>query len=482
MHAADTDQKENRIVVRHYDGIIELRNGAGQVTDTKRLQSNLRYDLRRTDTAIITIEQTNPLLFTYAWKVQDPTDTASYKAAKEFASIVAKVVEALQGLIPEEKQMAMSDITDYCANLSAAKAPNDALLCKAGVTRSMVAALLTQTNKVHERAAEIPQLIKRSAVSWDDAKAVRQKATGEWADTAEIIKAITTQYAALAKARRQRASREEQSVLLIATLDHDTIRLMAQNPTGTGGTLPPPTGARSRQSTVTATGSDEPLSHEVALLMEDKPTVDTDIAALQQFTALAAKIGDPVAFDAVAYNAKQDQAGDLSITAVPNPPDEAKKYVTGKFSIAFHPGGPVVYDYGLAAMYSFLEVPEFSAKAGDDGKLHIVRTDNGDAVSGTTAAPTLTITPRAWDDPQFSAGFQLGLSPLQDKIGLFVGSRIRIYDLFTFGAGIAYQQTKRLARNVSIGDIVEAADKIKTTNKFKPAAYVSIGIEITKKK
>jgi len=56
-----------------------------------------------------------------------------------------------------------------------------------------------------------------------------------------------------------------------------------------------------------------------------------------------------------------------------------------------------------------------------------------------------------------------------------------VYELFTFGAGLAYHQTKRLADGVSLNDIVEAADKIKTKNVFKAAPYVSIGLEWPKK-
>src|SRR5258708_33225466 len=132
-------------------------------------------------------------------------------------------------------------------------------------------------------------------------------------------------------------------------------------------------------------------------------------------------------------------------------------------------------------MYSFLEVPKFDAKKADDGKLHIARSDSGNAVSGTTGAMILTIIPRGWDDPQFGVGFQLGLSPVKDKIGIFLGPRIRVYDLFTFAGGITYQQTKRLSGGQALGDIVDSADKIKTTNAFKAAAYVSIGLELKKK-
>ncbi|HWW60117.1 MAG TPA: hypothetical protein VN181_02005 [Thermoanaerobaculia bacterium] len=33
----------------------------------------------------------------------------------------------------------------------------------------------------------------------------------------------------------------------------------------------------------------------------------------------------------------------------------------------------------------------------------------------------LTITPRRWNDPQFGAGFHLGLTPVKDKAGVFFG-------------------------------------------------------------
>ena len=487
--AADTDQRENRLVVRHYDNAVDLRSGTGQVVDSKTLQTNLRYDLRRTDTILVSVEQTNPLLFTYEWNTKDPTNTSNYTAATQFATAVKTLVELLGGLLPETKQSAIAD-QNYCAKLeanaqAAQLAPDDLRFCRAGVTPKVIGTLIEHTNEIHTRAAEIPRLIKSSAVSWDEALAVKKRAAQEWADTDERITAINTHFKAIYAANRQRAGIDDHPVQL-ATLR--PIVLAQRDPTGTGTRPPRPNQPRNPAPPVSSLTDEQrrsqPLAAEVRRLLDDKAPLDADIAALRHFLPLAKAIGDPVPFKPpIAYNAKQDQPAVLTITRVPleAPTVDTKKFATGDFAITFRPGGPVLYEYGLAGIYSFLEVPQFSAKAGEDEKLRIVRTDNGDAVSGTTAAPTLTITPRAWDDPQFSAGFQLGISPLKDKIGLFLGSRIKIYDLFTFGAGITYQQTKRLARGVSIGDVVEAADEIKTTNVFKPAAYVSIGVELSKK-
>ncbi|MDQ3280251.1 MAG: hypothetical protein M3Q69_02430 [Acidobacteriota bacterium] len=498
---ADTDQKEHQLAVRHYAGVIELRNGAGDVIDAKRLQSDLRYDLRRTDSVRVGIEEANPLLFTYAWKDEQATDVSDFTAAKAFADAVKTLADLFGGLIPETKQSAITDVDNYCDTIAANRlAPADLRLCRAGVTPEVVAELTSRLDEIHKRAAEIPQLVKRSAVSWEDAKEVRARAVGDWANHEDLVKAVRAYYATLRKANRKRADRtggaEPVQIASAGEVNVNpygmTILLaQAKNPKGTGGSVPAP---KKKDTIVTDTAAgpalsseeaaffrSEPLADEFQSLLNDETSAERDIAALDEFVKRARKIGEPVPLKTVNYNSKQQQPAVLTIKKIPMEGVDTTKYMEGEFKLLFLPGGPVTYDYGASAAYSFLEVPQFSVKIGDDTKLHIVRIDNGDEVSGATGVAMLTITPRPWNDPQFGAGFQLGISPVKDKIGVFLGARIRVFDLFTFGAGLAYQQTKRLADGVSLNDVVEAADKIKTTNVFKAAPYVSIGLEWPKK-
>lgn len=496
VFAADTDQKENHLAVKHYAGVIELRDGAGDVTDAKRLQADLRYDLRRTDSVRVSVEETNPLLFTYSWKDEPATDTNDFTAAKKFAESVKALAELFGGIVPEKKQSTLSDKDlNLCANVNANTAPDDARLCSAGVTPALVVALQKRLEDLHIRAAEVPQLVKKSAASWPDALEVRKKAVTEWSNHEELVKAIRGYLKVVREGNRKIWSELRVPPVQLASttisVDPYAMPLLAaqQNPTGTGENLPTP-----KSNTDTANKSEskadekvevrvasQPLMRAFQLVLNDADAAATDIEVLTEFMTRARKIGEPVPLKTVSYNAKQQQPAVLTIKAIPVEGVDTSKYQTGDFKLLFRPGGPVTYDYGASAAYSFLEAPQFSAKKGDDDKLHIVRTDNGDEVSGTTGVAFLTVTPRGWDDPQFATGFQLGISPVKDKIGLFLGSRIRVYDLFTFGAGLAFQQTKRLGEGVALNDIVEAADKIKTNNVFKAAPYLSIGLEWPKK-
>jgi len=490
--AADANQRENRLLIRHYAGLVELRDGANNVVDQKALQTDISYNLRQADTIVAVVSEANPLLFTYAWKDEPPTETGDFAAAKKFADALKSITDLLKKFGPEEKQFGQDFtlFTDYCAEADV----HDVRFCKAGFDPQFVGTFENNVTRLHAQAGRVPELVRQSALSWTAALAVRDTVANDFTDTADLIKAVRAEYAKLHDINRKVALGRMRDPIQIAVLGSDgdtewldTALQQAGGSHGTGGTLPntqPPVltpeqiKQQQKQSIITA----EPLAHAFRVLLDDEKSVENDITALENFVSRASKIGEPIQLKTVKYNVSQIQPAVLTIAKIPIDvqPLDVSRYKTGDFKLAFSPGGPVHYDYGVSAIYSFLEVPTFDAKKGDDDKLHIVRTDNGDAVSGTTGALTLTIVPQRWEDPQFSLGFQLGVSPVKDKIGIFLGPRIRVYNLFTFSAGITYQQTKRLSGQ-SLGDIVESADKIKTTNVFKPAAYVSIGLDLLKK-
>ncbi len=510
-YSADTDQKENHLVVRHYAGRVELHNATDAIVDGKALQTDLSYsyDLRKVDSIVASIEETNPLLFTYSWKDETPTDTNDFTAAKQFAAAIKALSDLLGGFLPEAKQniQDLSVFKDYCASArTSGIAPNDTRLCDAGLDPALLADLEGKVASLHALAAKIPDLMKTSAVSWSDALKVRDEVAADYSDVDNVVKSVRASYKKLHDVNRKllnSASSRERAPIEVATLtiDRDTLLeigysseealVQSAGSHGTGAPIkhkpqppqPPPTPAATLEENQRRVLTSEPLSHDVQSLFNDEKDVDIDLAALEAFVPRARKIGEPVVLKTVKYTATQVQPAVLTIAKVPldGNPIDVGKYKTGDFKLAFNPGGPVHYEYGVGAMYSFLEVPTFDAKKGTDDKLHIARTDSGNAVSGTTGALLLTITPRNWDDPQFGMGFQLGLSPVKDKIGIFLGPRIRVYDLFTFSAGITYQQTKRLSGGQVLNDIVESADKIKMTNVFKPAAYISIGLDLKKK-
>jgi hypothetical protein len=521
-HAAEPDQREYRLAVRHYDGFVDLRPGTIVVDpktgttarDSKALQTDLSYQLRSTDSIIVIIEQTNPLLFTYAWKDETPVDTSDFASAKKFADSIKALSDLLSPFGPSEKTQSgqgslLFEQIPYCTAVEqlAARVPHESVLCKAGVDLDFITTLAGQVDTLHSRASSIPQKIKDSATNWDSALKVRNTVVNEWSEPADLVKTIRLRFRKLHEANRallkaaaiihsgapvQIASIGNAGAVMIVDAGAEPLALIAQQGSHGTGNIPTPGApakapAAQTPPAITLTADQmnlilgEPGYRQLLTLIDDEKSVDTDADAYETFVERARKIGDPVVLKTVKYSATQTQPAVLTIGKVPVENVDVSKYKTGDFKIAFNPGGPVKYDYGLAAVYSFLEVPQFGAKKGTDDKLHIARTDNGDAVSGTTGAAMLTITPRRWNDPQFGAGFQLGISPVKDKAGIFLGGRIRVFELFTFGAGIAYQQTKRLARGQALDDIVESADKIKTTNAFKPAAYVSIGIDLTKK-
>jgi hypothetical protein len=90
----------------------------------------------------------------------------------------------------------------------------------------------------------------------------------------------------------------------------------------------------------------------------------------------------------------------------------------------------------------------------------------------------LTIVPRAWSDPTFGGGFQVAVTPENDKLGFYIGAVLRLFDLVSLGGGVAYQQTQRLAPGLSVGQDLDTADALKTNTVFKAGPYISLSVKL----
>jgi len=180
----------------------------------------------------------------------------------------------------------------------------------------------------------------------------------------------------------------------------------------------------------------------------------------------------------VSYDAARDAVATVKIS--PNAKYSAiataTDRVTGDLRFPIVPHYPAVLELGAAAVYSFIDAPEFSPEKQPDGTFKIARKDS-DYV-GLNAAAMLTITPRPWAESPIRGAFQVGVSPIKDKIGLFGGVQLRLVNIASLGLGYVYQQVKSLKDGVNVGDTISALDEIKTEPHFTGGWYVGITVNM----
>jgi len=92
----------------------------------------------------------------------------------------------------------------------------------------------------------------------------------------------------------------------------------------------------------------------------------------------------------------------------------------------------------------------------------------------------MQLEPNAWDLGPVNLGVQLGASP-QTNWGLFLGLSLRAADLFTFGAGVAYQRVDRLQEGLSVGQTIVTQDLLKTEKNLETGLYLHITVAPKKK-
>jgi hypothetical protein len=226
--------------------------------------------------------------------------------------------------------------------------------------------------------------------------------------------------------------------------------------------------------------AEEDLLHALNFAVHRVPEVRTGITTARDFMTVAAKIGEPVAFESVPFGFKQDQHPFLTITKVAASADAAtaSKLKEGKFTFNIEPGGVVNFEVEPAVLYSLVEKEDWSTEALTDGTHKIVRKSSGD-INGFSLGAMLSVIPRRWSHFDFTPSFQFGISPVSDRFGIFAGPSFRIYDLFTIGGGIAYQQTERLDKSQHEDQLLPKADDLKIDIRPETGFYFTISVDLT---
>jgi hypothetical protein len=217
----------------------------------------------------------------------------------------------------------------------------------------------------------------------------------------------------------------------------------------------------------------------IAVARGEIPQVQKTLAELRKFKELFDQIGVPVSLDPFTVNIAEDQPIEVEITRTeifPTGLTSSRFVGKGTFTVSPETRARIV-TLAPAMVYSFVRDPTFEAKA-SGGQFVIQQKEN--PYKELELAAMMLVEPDAWDLGSVNLGFQLGASP-QKALGLFLGLSLRASDLFTFGAGVAYQRVDRLKDGLSIGQTLASQDLLKTEKEFREGLYLHITVTPRKK-
>jgi hypothetical protein len=514
VYAVEPLHKERTLAIHHAEGKVTTERVDGNVIDTVRLADRMDFDLRSDETIRVTVDDQNPLVYTYAWKGVIRTKTADYEEALKFVDTLSGLETAFAPLLAttatETRQSTQIDAhgrsITTTETVTPALSPIDQLFIREGVTQQFLLDLARDIDAVRGFVKEIPDLTARSTGSKSAAEKVKEDVEnakiGDVANRIEkgMDKIVLAQMKAAQELLRgpadasglgdngsvsntsdtasSQGTETRQSAPVSDCASPENCRHNGRDCHNCRTTTPPavtePPSPSSSVVQVAERSSVGAIERVAGMIKAQEDRVRTVIAGARSFAATAAKINEPLELGTIDFVASENALATVEIGAAANAKgSDVAERKTGTFKFGIEPYSPAHIKFGMAALYSFIEAPEYTAVAQSSGAFLITRTDNGNAVNGLTGAGMLSVTPRSWSNPVVGGSFQLGISPVTDKIGLFAGATIRVLDRFSFGGGIAYQQTQRLTGPLEEGATVAAADDLKTTTKFVPGAYVS---------
>ena len=223
---------------------------------------------------------------------------------------------------------------------------------------------------------------------------------------------------------------------------------------------------------------ESPALFALSFAKDQERKVRESLDAAEAFAARVFEIDVPKMLEEVSYEAGQVSTLKFTIQPVEDNASVALKSgrKTGTFEIDFAPRSPVQIGFGGAAVYSFVEKPEFSTEEVGD-KFMVVRKEQEEEYVAQNVAAVLTLTPRGWFDPEFGAGFFVGVTPEKDELGFYLGASIRLYRLVNFGLGWTYQQVPALADGLTVGSEIAAPEELKLDTEFEGGWFLSLNFK-----
>jgi hypothetical protein len=221
---------------------------------------------------------------------------------------------------------------------------------------------------------------------------------------------------------------------------------------------------------VLATTSDDLVvcKANVALALALLPVIGEGLEKLEDFEKLAKTAGKDRVLDTVAIDRMNSNKFTIHIERNDDNWPEGLKPTRfiGDRSVSIAPYEAIPVSLAPMMVYSRVE-------DGTDFVIEQTKTE----VTGLDLAASLLFAPRALDFTTFDLVFQVGVSPQKD-LGFFIGPGFEVRDMFTIGAGLAYQRVNELAGDLTPGQHIATEDALKIDKAFRSGVYFFITTKV----
>jgi hypothetical protein len=234
-----------------------------------------------------------------------------------------------------------------------------------------------------------------------------------------------------------------------------------------------------RASGSTANPDEVACASQIIQALAEIPNLQQTLKDLAQFADLVDQIDKPISLDLFAVDPGSIQTVEIEFAKTQAWPEDLRtSRCIGKETFSVEPRSKVaVTTLAPALIYSFVRDPTFTAKASGG---QFVVAEASSEYKALDLAAMLQIEPNSWDLGPLSLGVQLGVSP-QKNLGLFLGLSLRATDLFTLGAGVAFQRVDQLQTGLHVGQILSSSDLLKTEKRFQTGLYIHLTVSQKKK-
>lgn len=477
--------------------------------DTPLLDAN-KFTIHRDETTVIEIGQQNPLLFSYDAK-NEKTDTEDYQAALAFAKQLQAFLALfpagqggnldrprVRGLDPDEFRADLKTLTDLIDGLPAGLAdslgtPEQVAALKKSYAAALVTALSARLDRAFNAMEQIANacLTGSGALKTDTGDAITcdgpalisenkllVQATAKALDTADAVRRVAAQLADatshLAEANRKKdKSAIEKITAEIAGLNKvkPDVDKAAESAAGE---------VQRRRTSQTARPT---LTEFVQLALAIDERVHHHITTLHDFSANVALLHTSLTLITAPYSIQrqtitvQVKSSGKYEALIDASTRKKRDDALRKFTIELDPYQPAHLSVAPAFVIGFVRNPEFTAvKKGDAFGIQEKATD----LTRYTLGAMLNITPDAWQEPTFGGHFQIGITPIKDQFGFYVGAGLRAQTVFTFGGGLMIQQVRRLSGGLTLDSKLTDPSELNTETYFKPGLYLHATVNLPK--
>lgn len=212
----------------------------------------------------------------------------------------------------------------------------------------------------------------------------------------------------------------------------------------------------------------------IFILPGERDTLDT-LQFLHNFKDVMQKVNVPIKVGEIDFaDASSVRNATLRIEPI-QPPGSVQLVKTDplpeakEYKFAFRPYSAFQLGVGGAAVFSFAKTHKYQVTPVSGG-FQIKDAQTTD-YTGASVAAMLTIVPNKWAQSDFHPLFEIGVGP-QSSIALYSGFGAQFGKIFSFGAGIVFEQVDELAPGLSLGQVLANSGDLKTRKQFVGGLYL----------